>query len=297
MKNIIVVGHIVLDTLFSNLKKTNLIGGPPSYTGLTVRKLGAEVTLLTKYGKDLSNEYLFWFTQNQINIPNAALSTTHSTTHFNIIQTAESRNLQLKARCEDIKCVGEDIKGNAAILSPVAGEIRSSILSNLRNKFETVYLDPQGFIRRFKHNGECFLDKIDKKVLKYTDIIKMDQEEAYYITGSRDPFKSLQKTFESGVKVSIYTRGSKDVLLRCNEGLFKIPVVKNVKILDITGVGDIFAGAFTFTYLQDKDPIWAGSMATASSSVHLDRLGVLKIPEIDDVVNVAEDIFGRTERI
>jgi len=297
MKNIIVVSHIVLDTLFSDLKKTNSIGGPPSYAGLTAKKLGAEVTLLTKYGKDLPNEYLLWFTQNQIKIPNDALSTTHPTTHFHIVQTTESRNLQLKARCEDIQYIGEDIKGNTAILSPVAGEVSSAILSNLREKIETIYLDPQGFIRRFQPNGECFLDKIDKKVLKYIDIIKMDQEEAYYITGSRDPFKSLQKTFESGVKVSIYTRGSEDVLLRCSEGLFKIPVVKNVKILDVTGVGDIFAGAFTFIYLQSKDPIWAGSMATASSSVHLDRLGVLKIPEIDDVVDVAEDIFERTERI
>ena len=297
MKNITVVSHIVLDTLFSDLKEINSIGGPPSYAGLTAKKLGAEVRLLTKYGKDLSNEQLLWFIQNQIKIPNDALSTTHPTTRFHIVQTTKSRNLQLKTRCEDIQHIGEDIKGNAAIVSPVAGEVSSTILSNLRKKFEVVYLDPQGFIRRFQQNGECFLDKIDKKVLKYTDIIKMDQEEAYYITGSRDPFKSLQKTFESGVKVSIYTRGPEDVLLRCSGGLFKIPIVKNVNILDVTGVGDIFAGAFTFTYLQDKDPVWAGSMATASSSVHLDRLGVLKIPEIDDVVNVAEDIFGRTERI
>ena len=160
-----------------------------------------------------------------------------------------------------------------------------------------IYLDPQGFIRRFKPNGECFLDKIDNKVLRYADILKMDQEEAYYITGSKDPFKSLQETFESGIKVSIYTRGSKDILLRCNEGLFKIPVMKSAKVLDVTGVGDIFAGAFTLTYLQDKDPVWAGSVAAASSSVHIDRLGVQKIPNIEDVTNVAKDIFDRTERI
>jgi len=297
MKNITVVSHIVIDTILSDYKKINSIGGPPSYAGLTAKKLGAEVTLFTKYGKDLSNDYLAWFTQNQIKIPNDSLSITHPTTRFHIERTMESRNLQLAAKCEDIQNIGDNIKGNAAIVSPVAGEVSSTILSKLRNKFGMIYLDPQGFIRKFQPNGECFHDKIDKEVLKYADILKMDPEEAYYTTGNRDPFKSLEETFESGIKVSIYTRGSQGILLRCNRGLFKIPVSKSVKILDVTGVGDIFAGAFTMAYLQDKDPVWAGSVAAASSSIHLDRLGVQKIPDIKDITNIAKDIFERTERL
>jgi len=294
---ITVVGHIVLDTISSDLMNTTSIGGPPIYAGLTARNMGGEVTLLTKYGKDLPEENILWLLRNQINIPDGARSTTHPTTRFMINQTLKSRYLQLKARCEDIIYIGDEQKGDAAIVSPVAREVNITFLSNLRQIFETIYLDPQGFIRRFRSDGRCFLGRINKNVLKYADILKMDKDEAYNITGSKDYFKALQKTFENGVKISIYTRGSEGILLRCNKGLFRIPVVKKVKILDMTGLGDIFAGAFTFTYLKDNDPIWAGAVATAASSLALDKISVSKIPEMDIVTEVAEETMEKIYKI
>lgn len=289
-------GHITIDTIASDRIQTTTLGGPPSYAGLTAKNLGAEVSLLTKYGADLPEEYLLWLIKNQLKIGRDARSTTHPTTRFRVLQTPRERELHLEARCEDLENQ-DDLGGDAAIVSPVAGEVGLTLLSDIRRRFKTIYLDPQGFIRKFRSDGRCFLGSIDRSVLKNVDIVKMDEEEAYVITGRRNPLQALKDVAEEGVRTIIYTRGSEGILLRCDRGIFKIPVVKGGEVQDTTGAGDIFAGAYTTTYLQGEDSVWSGCVAVAASSIGLDRVGLSKIPEIEVVARVAEETSERIEEI
>ncbi|MFC1754880.1 hypothetical protein ACFL96_16045, partial [Thermoproteota archaeon] len=149
MIRITVVSHIVIDTIHSDLHKTTSLGGPPIYAGLTAKNMGGDISFLTKYGKDLPEEYLLWLIQNQIKIPNDSCSLEYPTTRFKIIQDKKSRKLLLKAKCENIEKIKNDLNGDASIVSPVAGEVNNTILIKLREIYETIYLDPQGFIRRF----------------------------------------------------------------------------------------------------------------------------------------------------
>lgn len=297
MTKITIASHIVIDTIYSNLIKTISLGGPSIYAGLTAKNMGANISLLTKYGKDLPRKDLLWLIQNKIKIPNDSCSLEFPTTRFKIIQDQKSRKLQLMAKCEDIKKISNELYGDAAIVSPVAGELDNTLLIKLREFFETIYLDPQGFIRRFKPDGSCFFEKIDQEILKNTDILKMDKEEAYCISGHKDPIKALQHTFDNGVKIPIFTRDSKGILLLCDKGLYEIPIIKKIKILDLTGIGDIFAGAFTSTYIQDNDPIWAAAIATAAASIGINNIGISKIPKIDSIVEGAEEIFENVKKV
>lgn len=297
MTKITIASHIVIDTIYSDLNKITSLGGPSIYAGLTAKNMGGDISLLTKYGKDLPEEYLLWLIQNKIKIPDDSCSLEYPTTRFKIIQNQKSRKLQLMAKCEDIEKVRNDLYGDASIVSPVAGELDNTFLIKLKEFFETIYLDPQGFIRRFKSDGSCFFEKIDQEILKNIDIIKMDEEEAYYITGHKDPIKALQQTFDNGVKISIFTRGSKGILLLCSKGLYEIPIIKKIKMLDLTGIGDIFAGAFTFTYIQDNDPVWAAAMATTASSIGINNIGISKIPKLDMIVEGAEEIFENIKKV
>ncbi len=288
-------GHITIDTLISGSIQTTTLGGPPSYAGLIARNLGADVSLLTKYGEDLPEEYVAWLNRNQLKTAGDAVSETHPTTRFRIVQTPDGREIYLEARCEDLNVEISD--GDAAIISPVAGEVNPALLPRLRGKFQTIYLDPQGFLRRFQPDGRCLLDERNLGELRYADIVKMDEEEAYVITGNREPLQALKYVAEKGVKVAIYTRGSEGVLLRCSEGVFHIPVVRVTETVDTTGVGDIFAGAYTVTYLQGEDAVWAGCVAVAASSAGLDRVGLSKIPSIEEVAEAAEETRRKTRKI
>ncbi len=292
-----VASHIVIDYIKSEFIDTIALGGPSSYAGLTAKKMGADVILLTRYGKDLPEEYLIWYLRNCIRISKDAYSENNYTTCFQIFQNSRYRKIYLKKKCEDIILSEESLDGNAVIVSPVAGEISLKTLSELRKRFNLIYLDPQGFIRRFQPDGRCFLDNLDNAILNYVDVVKTDEKEAQVITGSRKPLKALEYLFEKGVKIAIYTRGSKSTILRCNEGIFKIPIVRKLEILDTTGAGDIFAGAYTVSYLQSKDPIWSGCLAVAASSIKLDKIGLSKISEIESVNELAEETRNKVERI
>ncbi len=296
---ITVVGHLVIDDVVAGQIRIATLGGPPSYAGLTARNLGAEdVSLFTKFGADFPDDYLLWLSWNQLKISRNARSTTHPTTRFRIVQKPEERELYLDARCEDLKADGELPEGDVVIVSPVAGEVDLALLDHIRSKFKTVYIDPQGFIRKFESaDGRCFLTNIDRRVLKYADIVKMDGEEALMITGVRDPFQALEEVRRSGVEVAIYTKGVEGALLRCSKGLYRIPVVRQLDVLDTTGAGDIFAGAFATTYLEGGDPVWSGCVAVAAASAGLDKVGLSKVVGIDVVAGLAKEIAKKVEQI
>jgi len=295
--HVAVVGHIVIDHIVSNLIDTVTLGGPPSYAGLTARALGADVSLLTAYGPDLPEEYLLWLIRNQLKIPRGSLSKTYPTTRFKIVQTRESREIYLKSRCEDVKPPRGDLRGGSAVISPVAGEVDDQIFKAIRENFETVYLDPQGLLRRFQPDGRCTLGEMDIELLRYVDVIKVDSEEALKIAGSRDPLQALKYLTGLGPKVAVYTLGSKGALIRCGGDVFKVPALGHVKVVDTTGAGDIFAGAFTAAYLQGGESVWSCCVAVAASSIGLDRVGLSKIPDPESIFDVARDISGRVEKV
>ncbi|MCL4435979.1 MAG: PfkB family carbohydrate kinase [Thaumarchaeota archaeon] len=295
---ITVVGYLVIDEVVSGKIRTTTLGGPPSYAGLAARKLGAEdVSLFTKFGADFPDDYLLWLSWNQLKINRYARSTSHLTTRFRIVQKPDGRELYLEARCEDLKADGELPEGDVAVVSPVAGEVDFALLNHIRKQFKTVYLDPQGFIRRFEQDGRCYLINMDRRTLKYADIVKMDGEEALMMTGLRDPVQALEEVRRSGVEVVIYTKGAEGALLRCSKGLFRIPVVRQLDVLDTTGAGDIFAGAFATTYLEGGDPVWSGCVAVAAASAGLDKVGLSKVAGIDAVAGLAEETAKKVEQM
>jgi len=291
-----IVGHITIDNI--QLGAINLItlGGAASYSSLIVKGLGGEVNLVTKFGKDLPEEYLLSFIRNKIRISKHSISNSYPTTKFKIELKNSSREIYLKSRCEDINSFGDNT-GDAAIISPVAGEVGNKLLKNIRKNHDIIFLDPQDFIRKFNENGNCFMRKMDHEILNYLDIIKMDEVESFWVTGSREPIKALRFIMNSDLKVAIFTRGSKGILLYCHKGLFKIPIRKKMRVVDTTGVGDIFSGAFTVTYLQQKDPIWAGCIGVAASSIGISKIGLSKIPNKKLITNIAEKISEKVEQI
>ena len=293
---ITIVGHITIDILISGHIKTTTLGGPPSYAGIIAKEMGGDVYLLTKYGEDIPEVFLNWFTKNHLKICKDACSMTHHTTTFEILQTLSGREVYIKARCEDLSSE-VSLDGDVAIVSPVAGEIDLKLLSNIRKKFEIVYLDPQGFIRNFASDGRCFLNTIEKGILEHVDIIKMDKDEVYLVTGSRRPLRALEEVIRKGIKIAIYTRGSEGILLRCSKGLFNIPIVRKGKIVDTTGLGDLFAGAYAKMFFECKDPVWSGCIAVAAASIGVSKVGLTKIPNINSVTEMAEEIMSKTRKI
>ena len=82
----------------------------------------------------------------------------------------------------------------------------------------------------------------------------------------------------------IITQGrSGSLLVRKDGSALSIPSVREGKVADPTGAGDIFVGSWLATFLALKDPSWAGAVGAAVQPGHL-RL----VP-----VAAAGDLLGR----
>ncbi|MBI4258458.1 MAG: hypothetical protein HY619_05845 [Thaumarchaeota archaeon] len=298
-KHLLVAGHIVIDSVIREEGQTEtLLGGPPCYAGLAAKNLGANVTLVTKFGVDFPEEYYLWLVRNQLKFASSSRSLTQPTTRFRIMLHRDKRILFLVKQCEELS--PDQIKGLEAagmLVSPVAGEISMKFLEEAANRFPVIYLDPQGFLRSFGKDGRCVLKRQSFDALKFAQILKVDEDEAYAYTGMNNMVNALKVLARSGPEIVIGTRGSKPILLLHKKHIYQIPVRQVNDIVDTTGTGDIFAGAFMAEFLREKDPVWAACLAGTMASSGVNKVGLAKITRRGTVVKEAETLHKKVTEV
>jgi len=275
---ILVAGFVTIDTIQLPARSIISIGGPPSYAGLTCARFGMSVTALTKIGTDFPDDQAVWLARNGIPLSAADRSTTKRTTRFAIKVTGTDRTISLTSRCEDISPNQlQDSQFNASLVSPIAGEISSSLLTSIARRSDFTFLDPQGFVRRFNAAGEVSVGKLqDEGILKAVEAIKMDREEATAITGKAAPVDALAKLAAGGLRKAVVTQGAEACFVLDGARVFKIPV-PHVQIVDTTGAGDILSGGLVANYVRTRDFLWSACFGIAASSLSLRMIALSKV--------------------
>ncbi|HYC27141.1 MAG TPA: hypothetical protein VEB67_03870, partial [Nitrososphaerales archaeon] len=130
---VLVAGFITIDLIQLQMRAITSVGGPPSYAGLLCSRFGHDVTPLTKVGPDFPDEQLVWLSRNGVSLRAGDRSATKPTTRFRISNSEGERSLSLVSRCEDLSSsqIPPDTRFNAALVSPIAGEVSSSLLSEV----------------------------------------------------------------------------------------------------------------------------------------------------------------------
>jgi len=96
--------------------------------------------------------------------------------------------------------------------------------------------------------------------------------------------KAVQKR---GPKIVVFTLGGKGCVGLNNDGeFFAIPAYKGLSIVDTTGAGDVFHGAFIYGLLQGWDVKKTSQFSSAVSAIKCTRLGGrASIPGLKTVTN------------
>ena len=117
-----------------------------------------------------------------------------------------------------------------------------------------------------------------------------------YFVGSRHYYNGLFKdeNYEKncktvqkrGPKIVVFTLGVKGVVGLDGDKFFSIPAFKDISIVDTTGAGDVFHGAFIFGLLQGWDVEKTARFSSAVSAIKCTRLGGrAAIPDYKTVQN------------
>ena len=292
---LLVVGHITIDHIISPTLDLISLGGPPSYAGLMAKRLGADVDAATKVGLDFPEHYTLYLTR-YINILKPAISQKKPTTRFQIQQHSSGRRLKLISRCEDIEEDQIQAKSyDICILNPVAGEVSKGLANVVRSAAKYLFLDPQGFLRRFDSQGFVTLSDMDKTLLRDVDVLKVDYEEMRSLTSSAEPKQALNELHKLGPKVVILTSHSGYVTLSMREKIYRIPIPAVNGRGETTGAGDILAGAFAASFPQNGDLLRAVCVGVSAATLAIRGVGISKIPTREEVSELAEQILRGVE--
>ena len=276
---ILVAGFITIDTIQLPTRQITSVGGPPCYAGLVCSRFGYDVTPLTKVGADFPDEQAVWLARNGISLRAADRSLTRPTTRFKITNASGARTLTLANRCEDLSPsqIPPETRFNASLLSPLAGEIPPSLLTELSALSDFTFLDPQGFVRRFDLEGNVLPTPLrDKSIISKVDAVKMDRTEAQMLTGRSEPREALEKIASIGLRKGIVTQGADACHVLDGSRIYQVEVPK-VPVLDTTGAGDILGGATVSWYLKTRDFLRSACFGIAASSLSLQMLALAKI--------------------
>lgn len=128
-----------------------------------------------------------------------------------------------------------------------------------------------------------------EEVLPYIHVAMVSEDFCRKLGKDADATIDYLKTF--GVKVAGVTLGNKGCVFEENGTRIRIPAipVAKEKIIDSTGAGDIFHGAYCYSYLVHKGWSWKEhfTFASCASALAIQKMGAAaSIPEVNDIENL-----------
>jgi len=297
--DIVTVGHFAIDCIHSprvaSPKPT--LGGPPTYVSAAAAKLGARVSVVSKVGEDFSNNYVKWLKNNEIDLSGLKRVKGASTTKFVIkYQKDWKRTLQLKARAPIILAsdLPDFLQASAVHVAPIANEISEELVLKLRKATSILSFDPQGFVRGFDREGNVRLKRWrGKSVLTSVDVFKSSQDEIEAVTETTNLRLAMRKISEFGVKIVIVTKGMHGSLMLFDNKFYNIPACASKIVLDPTGAGDAYIGAFLAEYIRGKEPLWCACVGSASASFVVEGVGPERFGQREETYERAKEIYGK----
>ena len=291
---ILVAGFITIDTIQLPMRQITSVGGPPAYAGLVCSRFGNDVIPLTKVGNDFPDEQAVWLARNGIVLRASDRSLTKPTTRFRISNATGTRTMVLSSRCDDLSesQIPPDTRLDASLVSPLAGEVSPSLLTEISACSDFTFLDPQGFVRSFDGGGRVSTSPLrERSILSRVDAIKMDRVEAEMLTGKSDPRQALEKVSSIGMRKAIVTQGAEACYVLDGTRIYQVQVPK-APVVDTTGAGDILSGATISWYLKTRDFLRSACFGIAASSLSLHMIALAKIDLPMSVDETAVRLFS-----
>ena len=113
-----------------------------------------------------------------------------------------------------------------------------------------------------------------KNILLKADVLIPNKEGAKSITNSESPEKAAKELINKGIPLVIITMGSQGALITTKKYQKLIPTYKVESIVDTTGAGDTFNGAFSVAYwIKGWDLEKSCRYANAAASLKIQKLG------------------------
>jgi sugar/nucleoside kinase (ribokinase family) len=298
--DIAVVGHFSIDyiSLPWRCEPYKIMGGAVAFVSLVTRRLGGSAAVVSRVGADFPQQWLDDLSREGVDVSAVVRARGESTTSFELQydEAFEGRNLSIRNKGLPIaaKDLPSGLKAEVVHIAPIADEISYAAVKQLRGQAKILSIDPQGMTRRFDASGHVSDSaEMDKRVLGLVDVYKSSLGEIQLLTGQSDIKQAIATVHALGPKIVIVTSGSSGSVLSTVDGLRQIPICKPTRIVDPTGAGDVFIGAFLNEYLHQKNPYWCACVGSAAASLVVEDVGTSYFGTKAEILRRAEFIYKK----
>ncbi len=274
MNKVIAMGELLIDFTAQEIGKISEVsgfsknaGGAPANVAICVKRLGGHSALITKLGNDGFGDFLFeTIEREEIDVSNVLRDTMHHTplAFVALDQHGEREFVFLRQHSSDLFIEESEInealfhKGDIfhfgsvdLVPSPTKESHRKAI--DIAHKQEVIVsFDPN--LRPSLWPDLSSLIAAVNDFIPLADILKMSEEELLLITGERLEKFAIKRVFRGFVQLVVITRGARGATLYSATNRLDIEGEK-IKVVDTTGAGDSFIGAFLLQLLLSKRTI------------------------------------------
>lgn len=251
-------------------------GGKGSNQGVAAKRAGADMTMITKVGKDVFGNIALDFYKNEGMDTKYVFIDQELETGTALIMvdenTAENQILVVSGACGNI--TEKDIKSVEHIISE-AGIILMQLEINIDATQRVVDL-------AHKHGVKVVLNPapampISQDILSKVSIATPNEHEAEALTGIKvtdeaSADKAAKKLMEMGVENVVITLGKEGTYIKTKTECKSIKGL-TVDAIDTTGAGDSFNGAFVTALAEGKDIFDAAKFANAAGALSVTKYG------------------------
>ena len=254
------VGHISKDLSQDSFE----LGGTVTYGALTALKMGMRPAIVTSGGADL--DIASTLSGIQVHVVPSPRTTTFINTYDEGQRSQAIKSIAGRITPSDIPPAW--LSTPVVLLAPVAGEVSYALARHFTGSMVMASL--QGWLRRWDPDG-----RVAPKHWEGTEVLPYVGAAIVSVGDIADP--RLIDLWAGTTPVLIATMGGRGARLHFEGGWHEVAPFQ-VREVDPTGAGDVFAAAFLATYHQTGQPLESARFASCAASFCVEAEGLAGIP-------------------
>ncbi len=278
---IIAVGSLAIDSIRSPAgERTEILGGSLSHF-VTASSFLSKTKLISVVGSDFKNEFWDFLTDRAITL-GVTINFKNKTFRWEGYYTDDFADVVT------VKTELNSFENYKPVVPPLYKKSKKDILflGNIDPVIQKEVAEELGYLPlKVLDTMEYWIDNKKKQlfdVLQVVDGVIINALELYLLTGEKNFFPAIKKLRSFNLKFVVVKRGGNGVMIFYGDEIISLPAYPVENLVDPTGAGDSFAGAFlsyidnagvkklTFEKLKE-----AAAYATVLASFVVEDFGVM----------------------
>lgn len=288
--SLITVGTMAFDAIETPFGKTDkIVGGSATYVAYAASNFVKPVQQISIVGYDFPKEEMDELRRRGVHLDGVEIvpdkkSFFWSGRYHEDMNSRDTLITDLNVLADFDPKVPDSYQGaEFLMLGNLAPKIQLNVIQELKQRPKLIAMDTMNFWM------ESAMPEL-KIVLKYVDMLIVNDAEARQLTGLFSLVKAAKAIMQMGPKYLIIKKGEHGALLFHGDDVFFAPALPLEDVFDPTGAGDTFAGGFIghlaktgdISFENMKRGIIVGS---AMASFCVEKFGPIRLKEVtkDDI--------------